>query len=314
MGALPGVLRSAGLAAQPELMLRLLDRARDTKTALDGALGRIDTLDREWAARGDKPASAAVEYHTARIRELLGKDFPVIAPFAVADASQLAASLGDRAALTRDDPFVVTNWLQRLALVRPPLDRLAAVLSAADLIETLPPDLGLRVAQLPHSPGQSWLALPQKGPRPAADLALVLHAFTPLTLAASDQILAGFFVDDWSETIPSAEETIAAAFHYDAPAARAPQAILLATPPSLTLPNWTTSLLLDTVNEALDLAQLRMIGPEQLDFHGLLLPAIYLPDGFSGDVPGLNLGKFKDLALRHLAGAALGKQSLWTSR
>ena len=296
LGALPRLIDVAGLAHDSEPVMRLLDQARDANAALAGAFSRIAALDDSWTKREDvaagkaTPPLAAVEYHTACIRELLGKDFLVVTPFAIKNADELSASLSDQASLTLNDPLAVTNWLQRLALVRPPLDRLASVITAADLLESLPNDTGLRVAQLPHAPKSPWLALFKKGGRPSAHLALVLQCFSPLT---TKQRWAGFMCDEWSEAIPSAEETVAVTFHYDAPGARPPQAIVVAVPATLAVHTWTTAALLDVVNEALDLAKLRMIGPQDLDLHGLLLPAVYLPDAFNRHVPGVNLTQLK---------------------
>ena len=128
-------------------------------------------------------------------------------------------------------------------------------------------------------------------------------AVTPLT---------GFFCDDWSEAIPLDEETVAATFHYDAPGARPPQAILVATPPSMSQGNWSTDTLLDVVNEALDLACLRMVSPLQLDFHGQMLPTIFLPDSITREVPTVNLSKFREAT--HIANInTTGKNVVWTS-
>ena len=43
----------------------------------------------------------------------------------------------------------------------------------------------------------------------------------------------GFVCDAWNEVVPSERETTGVSFHYDAPGARPPQAILLAVPPAL---------------------------------------------------------------------------------
>ena len=67
---------------------------------------------------------------------------------------------------------------------------------------------------------------------------------------------------------PSREETTGIAFHYDAPGARPPQAVLLAVPPAATDPAWSVEALLDTVIEAHDLARIRAVGPRQLEWLG----------------------------------------------
>ena len=312
-GAFPAVLAPAAGAFTPQASLRLLDQARDVDTAASGALARIDALDAAWAGRGAMPDSAEVEHHVARIRELLGKDFLLVSPFDPGRADHLAASLNDQQALNAGDPLAAAGWLPRLGLVRPPLDRLARVTTAAELLRNLPADAGLRVMQLPHAPGARWLALPQGGRRPAADLAIVLQSFTPL--AFDGQPLAGFFCDEWNESIPNAAETVAATFHYNAPGARPPQAIVVAAPPSLTQASWSTEAVLAAANEALSLAKLRMIGPAQLDFHGLLLPTTYLPDGFTVDVPGISFSSMREALAKDLGVVELvtGKNTVWKS-
>ena len=47
--------------------------------------------------------------------------------------------------------------------------------------------------------------------------------------------------------------------------------------------------ILDTVVEAHDLARVRAVGPRQLEWLGTMLPALYLPDSFSADVPTVDL-------------------------
>ena len=113
--------------------------------------------------------------------------------------------------------------------------------------------------------------------------------------------LAGLFCDGWHETVPNADETTGVAFHFDAPGARPPQAIVLAVPPAADAPAWSVEAILDTLVEAHDLARIRAVGPRQLEWLGTLLPAIYLPDSFSPDVPGV---KVAGLAAKYWAANA----------
>jgi hypothetical protein len=113
--------------------------------------------------------------------------------------------------------------------------------------------------------------------------------------------LAGLFCDGWHETVPNADEMTGVAFHFDAPGARPPQAIVLAVPPSADTPAWSVDAILDTVVEAHDLARIRAVGPRQLEWLGTLLPAIYLPDSFSPDVPTV---KVAGLAAKYAAANA----------
>ena len=218
---------------------------------------------------------------------MLGERFPVLPLFTVADPDGLQAALDAREELLAGDPVAPSAWLTRIGLVRRDVERLAAVISASDLLsgDLAPGDLA--VLQVPHDAGARWLALPYDDNGPAdAELAIVAHTSGTLDVAAP---LAGLFVDGWTETIPDREETTGFAFHYDAPGARPPQAVLLAVPPALVDPAWSVDALLDTVREAHDLARLRAVGPRDLDWIGRLLPALYLPDSFSKDVPTVDL-------------------------
>ena len=48
------------------------------------------------------------------------------------------------------------------------------------------------------------------------------------------------------------------------------------------------------VHEAMDLARVRTLGPKELAAFGTFLPALYLPDAYSRDTPGLHLMELLD--------------------
>ena len=79
-------------------------------------------------------------------------------------------------------------------------------------------------------------------------------------------------VDRFGEVIPDEEQSTGVAFGFDAPAARAPQAILLAVPPDLDAAAWTTQTLVAIVAETRALARARMARPADLrtELGGLL--------------------------------------------
>jgi hypothetical protein len=145
----------------------------------------------------------------------------------------------------------------------------------------------LVLTQLPHAAGERWIALPFGTAVPAAEVGIVALWSGTVSFGAP---LAGLFCDAWHETVPSAEETTGVAFHFDAPGARPPQAILLAVPAEAVKPTWSVDAILETVTEARNLAQIRAVGPRQLEWLGTVLPAIYLPDSFSPDVPSVKVG------------------------
>jgi hypothetical protein len=273
---------------------RLLAQASEVAGTMRAAAAR------EKALASGPPATPLqrVRQHTERIRALLGEHFPVLPRFRAANAADLAASHAARATLCAGDTLAPAAWLQRMGLVRPGADRLARVRAAAEMLrsDVAPSDLVL--AQLPRADGERWLALPFDGAAPAARLAIVAHWSGTVDFTAP---LAGLYCDAWPETVPSREETTGVAFHFDAPGARPPQAILLAVPAAATDPAWSVDAILDTVVEAHELARLRAVGPRDLEWLGTVLPAVYLPTSFSTDVPSVNLS---DLVAKYAAANA----------
>ena len=111
--------------------------------------------------------------------------------------------------------------------MRTGVGRLSRVLSAADMLGASSAPADLAVAQLPQIAGERWLALPFAGGiAPEGELAIVAHTSGTID---TTKPLAGIFCDGWSEVVPNREETTGVAFHFDAPNARAPQAIVLAS-------------------------------------------------------------------------------------
>ena len=281
----PGVPADAAtaLAALTDLGAAVLTRMHATRQTLDALAAALGA--------GPQPADldTLAAHHAARLHAVFGGDFPVLPRFFAANAADLAASLAEQEALRAGDVLAPIGWLQRMALVRPDADALQRVLTTADLLSgaVLPEDL--RLAQLPHAPGQRWAALPREpGTAVTAELALALHA--PGTLDPS-RPLAGLLCDEWTETIPDAEEVTGLTFHYDAPGARAPNAVLLAVPGQPEATTWSFAEVLDAVREAAALAKLRLVGPRQLEALGILLPTTYLPENSLRDVPSVDMVK-----------------------
>ncbi len=191
------------------------------------------------------------------------------------------------------DDTAPASWLQRSALVRPELDAFAGLMLHCEAAGVdVPNQLG--IAQLPHRPGAPWVALPfgKSGTPPHGSLGLVLHSWQPVD---PGKAFTGLVIDGWTESLPADTETTAVTFHYDAPGARAPQTVLLAVHPAVAPRKWNFDLLLETVNEAADLAQLRMLSSAELAPMGSFLPALYLPDDYTRDVPSVS---FNDLLIR----------------
>jgi hypothetical protein len=91
----------------------------------------------------------------------------------------------------------------------------------------------------------------------------------------------GLLLDGWNEATPATTATTGVAIHYDAPRSRAPQAILVVTPPNPAA-GWSIDDIEASITETAQLAEIRMVRPGAAT--GALLPATYLADNRSGDV------------------------------
>jgi hypothetical protein len=102
--------------------------------------------------------------------------------------------------------------------------------------------------------------------------------------------VAGLVVDEWTEVVPDPTQLTGVSFHVDQPTSRAPQAILLAVPPTEDH-TWTLDTLEAVVLETLDLAKLRLVDGEALGRPtpgaaarlGQYLPAVHLATSPAAD-------------------------------
>ncbi|HEY7145489.1 MAG TPA: hypothetical protein VH637_14695 [Streptosporangiaceae bacterium] len=209
-----------------------------------------------------------------------GKSLLVLPRFTPPDPS-LGPALAADPALIGADPVAVERWRQQLTHVRAGVSRLDLALLLAELVAGAAPPAA-RIAQLPAVPGDRWLALPP-GPgaaQPPGRVAVMALVTGDVTDPGSSW--AGLLVDSWPERVPSGTQTAAVAFHYDEPAARAPQAMLLAACPDLRR-GWDDATLAQVLRETLDLAGVRAVDLSSLGEAGQLLPALYFPFNLEED-------------------------------
>jgi hypothetical protein len=295
------------------------------------AIGRVRALHDEVAGRIAAAQAAEVSpglggqvmLALGRIRAVMGKDFPVLPMFSLgAYATDAAASLGDRDALLAkadlgNDDTLVAGWLPKLACVRETTALLGDALTAAEALAATSgyqdDALDWKLIQLPRNAAARWAALP---PTPTQDLrgtvAVAIHAPGALAAFTADALVAGLFVDEWMESIPAHEETTGLGFHFDAPGARPPQSILLAVPADPAAESWTLDALVGVVNEAMALARVRAVRPQDLQALGLILPGIYLSNNFKQDVPSVDFSGLltKSLAILRDASAIHGSATM----
>jgi hypothetical protein len=200
--------------------------------------------------------------------------------------AELAAPEGQVAVLSRIDlsgwpttfdaaPALDREWLTVNAAVREPLAGLEAYQLDAEL-EELWPALSAW-ANRPDDPWQKAVPATDGGAAPASRLVAI---FGPEDVLPGDPAnlttVAAGLLDSWGETVPDPEQATMGAFGFDAPATRAPQAILLAVPPVENEP-LTPSVLVDIVAETRELARARMATPADLHAFDSALPLMMLP-------------------------------------
>jgi hypothetical protein len=303
-GAVPEVGRNAQgeLVLPADSLLLVVARGRalfnEVNARRDAAPAPTDSdKDGNAVAQGTQAALAV-----ARIQAIVGKDFPVLPRFTLgAYATEAAATLADRDTLLgiadlKNDQATIAGWLPKLACVREATALLSDVLTAAEGLGSRTGfDSGvddLKLLQFPRNATAHWAALPPADKQVLRGVvAVVAHAPGALGGIAADDALAGLYVDEWMESIPSLDETTGLGFHFDAPGARPPQSILLAVPADSAVPAWTLDALLGTVQEALALAKLRAVRPQDLEGLGLILPGIYLSNNYERDVPSVDFSK-----------------------
>ncbi|MDQ2588800.1 hypothetical protein [Saccharothrix yanglingensis] len=255
--------------------------ARTTARAEVAAAEAQRRLDDEAALVAPPAADgpdAAVRHHTARLRALLGDDFPIVPTWTVVAAGRatLTDLLGHSAELVGPDPLAVDTWLTRLSRVRPGAKALHTALAHADALGTGAASRPLVVGQAPRAAGDRWAALP--GPSAGVDrLAVAVHAVRDVDAAAP---LVGLVLDEWTERVPAASEVTGLAFNHDAPGARAPQSLLLAMPTAAD-GRWTTDQVFAAVDQAFHVATTRTVPWGELR-DGHFLPATYVPFNSAG--------------------------------
>jgi len=185
----------------------------------------------------------------------------------------------------------IQSWLAGLARVRPTCATLESTLRHIDAVRDAPA-YTLAAVQSP-GPAEAWVGLTR--PATAAPEWRSWAVLRPAGLAAGPQF--GLVLDDWTERIPARDSVAGVAFHWNAPAARAPQAFLLALPNK----RWSLADLVDLVRQTMENARLRLVEQEHLDTFADLLPAVFLRGPLSpGGLQLLKSDFNRDLVLMKL--------------
>lgn len=244
----------------------LLTNSRNLVADLDARIQTVDDALTDYAAATSARAREAAFTHAAQT--LLGEGFLVLPEFAVpalqADELQKAYnasdSLLDHLKTTLQVDLPVDDWLYGVARVRDMMQRWEALTILAEAFKGT--DLDLLPMQLPFKENDSWLALPYPDSYEinTDKLLYTAHFATPFAKSAMQ---CGLLLDEWTEVIPTTEETTGVTFHYDRPNAEPPQVMILATPPHIN-GKWEWADLVDTLHETLELAKRRAVEPDQI--------------------------------------------------
>ena len=266
--ALPGIVpRGTDPAAHADQATALRTAIADRLTALDA---RVADEEDGWEARDEDSRWRALR---DRLRLLVGEPLAIAAPFTAADAGGLDATFGrPRLAVN-----AATRWLSASGRVDLGARRLRL---ATDLAEALDGStrFSFALGQLPDHPDEGWAAVTRPDADERGRLCLLATGAKP---AFADGPTAGLVLGAWTEVIPQQRRTAALGVHFDSPAARAPQAVLLCT--ASEDDGYSFDLVRDLLLQTLQLARLRLVGPQQLDALGQYLPATYL----QGSVPAV---------------------------
>ena len=213
----------------------------------------------------------------AQLKALLGKEFLAIAPIQPVNPAELDATFAEQTTLLEGDLTRPKRWLQDYARVRPGTEALDLLLTLKELFNQ---SSALKVGQIPLVSGQVWIGerLSNQGITPR--LSIVAHS--PFAIATHTTI-TGLLIDNWSETIPASTAMTGIAFHYDAPKAQAPQAMLLALPPDPKRP-WEFEDLESTLLETFDLLKIRGASPNVANSLGEYLPALMDVNDLRSDI------------------------------
>lgn len=255
------------------LEVRANHLADDLEKRLAEVDARLNTYD--TTTTPDEQVGALIEVGQI----LFGKDFRMIPGFTL---SEIKRDEWENAWNARDDlmvyltdeqevDFPIDDWLYGVARVREKMHHWENVTFISNAFGKI--GLELNPMQFPFKADDRWLALqiPSDYEFDSDRLLYTAHHAVPFDRSRP---LSGLLVDEWTEVIPSQEETTGLTFHYDRPNTEPPQVMLLVTPPDFT-GHWQWQDLIDTLNETLDFAKRRAIEPEQIDtkVYARFLPA-----------------------------------------
>ena len=244
---------------------------------LNAFIGEIDGYEELPTAVGkiDKLLSAC--------RKILNEDIVVLpkVTFSGKSGELLSLAFGksdsiqDFSKEIEEREFPVDDWLSGVARVRANAWELENVISLAQGFNPAK-SLELKPLQFPYRENDRWLAL--KYLKDPTDPGYNEDEENTYRKLKGDSLLytghfakgfdktkptCGIIIDEWTEVIPSKEETTGIAFHYDQPGSEPPQTMLLVSPSQIK-GNWQWDDLLGAMEEVLSMAKKRAVEPSMV--------------------------------------------------
>ena len=260
----------AAVFAQASAVVAIVKRKLTTaRELLDRAFPNPLPPDPADAAReiGARVTARFTAYSDAA-QLLLGPDFVAVPLFAAHPEGVSELTLATTSPV-ETNPLTIESWQQSLAHVRPAMAAWNMVATYNDWVHDAP--LPLVPLQLPVQPGAKWIGA-VFGQTVAADDVISIAMHHPPTSFTSP--LAGVCLDEWTELVPTPNETTGLAMHINRPNAVAPQALLVAVAPRRS-GTWDWSDLVAILHDTMDRARLRAVEPDGIKYpYFQLLPPI----------------------------------------
>ncbi|MCC5925580.1 MAG: hypothetical protein JJU41_03375 [Bacteroidetes bacterium] len=247
----------------------------------------IDEIDRLAGAGSEMTQQ---EVLTAQAKLLFGDQFIYVPKFTleedVADKLTEAFDSDRRKSLLGPNPYAVNTWRMRMSRIRKGFQRLNDLIFLKETDQQYGGDFQVSQISGKKATDQDlWIGLEKNAqPYPNGCVSLALHQPVSGNIDFTLPV-CGLLIDEWVEVIPNKNETTAVAFHYDAPASRPAQAVLLAIPPDGGRTNepWSDEYLITTIAETMALAKIRAVDSASLRHLGHFLPALYYAHNLDDD-------------------------------
>lgn len=259
--------------------------ADNLKQEIENRVTRANDLLDSVTEPGDPLAN--VEFVKNAAKAIFGDEFVILPQFTldVKQGTEWQNTLTDSAQSLRylvdelDMDFPMDDWLYGASRVREKLYHLESTLFHIEGFSGA--TLNLIPSQFPYRAEDFWLGLQFPDKIPLTEEPFTIDEdkllFTAVYAEAFDPTVpqCGLLLDEWTEVIPSRDETAGLTFHYDQPNSEPPQTLLLVTPSTFT-GRWRWDDLVNTLHETLDMAKKRAVEPDHIDgtSYSLFLPPI----------------------------------------